>query len=169
MPCAGNPDQPGEEKIAQGDHDASPNTENIESSEKVQKTKTSEQRTGGNDAESEEKETDEAGAPTRVVASSSSDGGGRAPIASVGAAAPPLQRQASNYGVPQTDEEVRELENMIKAIAPTPRKAKRVYNMYVTREEELGVCILRHRTVGQLPPMMVALTLIQLPIRLDLR
>lgn len=164
-----NPDQPGEEKLLQGDHDASPNRESIESSEKAQTNKSSEQRSGGTDAESEEKETHDAGTATRVGTSCSSDGGGRAPIASAGAAAPPLQRQMSNYGV-QTDEEVRELENMIKAIAPTPRKAKRVYNMYVTSEEELGVFILRHRTVGRLPPMVVlASTLIQLPIRLDLR
>ncbi|CAM9628063.1 unnamed protein product [Ectocarpus sp. 12 AP-2014] len=124
-----NPDQPGEEKLSQGDHHASPNRESIESSEKAQINKSSEQRSGGTDAESDEKENNDAGTSTMVGASCASDGGGRAPVASAGAAAPPLQSQMSNYGV-QTDEEVHELENMIKAIAPTPRKAKRVYNMY---------------------------------------
>ena len=84
------------------------------------------------DAESEEKETDVSISPTWVEAPGSGDGVGqvRAPFAGGGAAAPPLQRQmsTSNYTV-QTKEEVEELQNMMKVIAPTPRKAKRVYNM----------------------------------------
>lgn len=143
-----DPDQPGEARPSQGDNDAG---EPIESSEQVQyglsdtvghtKSLDSEDSSGavsgGNYAESEEKETD-AGT---YAAPGSSDGGDRAPFAAVGAAVSQLRRQASSTYAVHTQEEVGELEKMTKAIVTTPRKTKRVLNMYVTSAEELGYVI----------------------------
>lgn len=73
-----------------------------------------------------------AGTPAGAGFPESSDGGGSAPAAnrgSGGTADPSLQRQMSSTYALQTKEEVKEFEDMMKAIAPTPRKAKRVYNM----------------------------------------
>lgn len=165
MPLTVDSAQLGEGRPSQRGSDACPNREPVESSEgvpdtlsgtvdsrnsrKLDATSPGGGRTkavdseescgtldGGNDAESDEEETD-AGVFTWVGARGASDGGNRARFAAGGAAAPTLQRQTSDYAV-HTNEEVGELMNMIEVIAPTPRKAKRVYNMYVTSAEELG-------------------------------
>lgn len=165
MPRTVDSAQLGEGRPSQRGSDACPNREPVESSEGVPDTlsctvdsrncrkpaatspgggrtkavdseESSGTLDGGNDAESDEKETD-AGVLTWVGARGASGGGDRAPFAAGGAAAPTLQRQTSDYAV-HTKEEVGELMNMINAIAPTPRKTKRVYNMYVTSAEELG-------------------------------
>lgn len=154
MLAAVDPDEP-----AQGESDARPKIGPIESCEEerssdlscavepgkpdattpfgghmepVDSEKGSSAVSGANFVELEEKKTD-ADNPPPVAAPDSCDGGDRAPFGVERMpAAPSLQRQTSKYAV-HTEEEVEELENMIKAIAPTPRKAKRVYNMYVTR------------------------------------
>lgn len=136
-------------------------TSDAKSAEQKPDAGTSGQRSGTSDAKSEEKKTDAEsetqnrlsgtsgqrstddaesegmetgpGALAGLGSSSSADEGNRAPFAGGRPAAPVLQRQASTstYGA-HTGEEVGELEEMIKAITTTPRKAKRVYNMYVT-------------------------------------